>query len=166
MSLFPFSSVCSCFIWSEALLLDVCAVRILRLDRFCHHEMPLFIPGNTLAWKATSSDTNRTTPTSWVLLLAWSTFLHRFIHIKPVGTICLCLYIESVSCNTDRGGSVGWASSCKLQGHRSIPSQGTCLGGGPGPQLGVCKGQLNRCFFCRFDVSLPPFLLPFPSKNK
>ena len=44
----------------------------------------------------------------------------------------------------------------------SIPSQGTCLGGGPGPQLGTCKRQLiivslaHRC-------SLPLFLPPFPS---
>ena len=38
----------------------------------------------------------------------------------------------------------------------SIPSQGTCLGCGPGPQLGVCERQL-------IDVSLPFFLPPFPS---
>ena len=37
-----------------------------------------------------------------------------------------------------------------------IPSQGTCLGCGPGPQLGACKRQ-------PIDVSLPLFLLPFPS---
>ena len=38
-----------------------------------------------------------------------------------------------------------------------IPSQGTCLGCGPGPQLGTREGQSH------IDVSLPLFLLPFPS---
>ena len=38
-----------------------------------------------------------------------------------------------------------------------IPSQGTCLGCRPGPWLGMCKRQPH------IDVSLPPFLPPFPS---
>ena len=38
----------------------------------------------------------------------------------------------------------------------SVPSQGTCLGCGPGPQLGSHKKQSH------IDVSLPLFLLPFP----
>ena len=38
-----------------------------------------------------------------------------------------------------------------------IPSQGTCLGCGPGPQYEVHEGQPHT------DVSLPLFLLPFPS---
>ena len=39
----------------------------------------------------------------------------------------------------------------------SIPSQGTCLGCGPGSQLGVLERQPH------VDVSLPFFLAPFPS---
>ena len=39
----------------------------------------------------------------------------------------------------------------------SIPSQGTCLGCGPGPQLGAREGQPH------IDVSLLLFLLPSPS---
>ena len=39
----------------------------------------------------------------------------------------------------------------------SIPSQSTCLGCRPGPQLGACEGQPY------IDVSLPFFLPPFPS---
>ena len=39
----------------------------------------------------------------------------------------------------------------------SIPSQGTCLGCGPGPQRGAHERQPH------IDVSLPLFLLPFPS---
>ena len=39
----------------------------------------------------------------------------------------------------------------------SIPSQGTCLGCRPGPQLGALERQPH------IDVSLPLFLLPFPS---
>ena len=39
----------------------------------------------------------------------------------------------------------------------SIPSQGTCLGCGPGPQVGAREGQPH------IDVFLPLFLLPFPS---
>ena len=38
-----------------------------------------------------------------------------------------------------------------------IPSQGTCLGCGPGPQLGVYNRQPH------VNVSLPLFLPPFPS---
>ena len=38
-----------------------------------------------------------------------------------------------------------------------IPSRGSCLGCRPGPQQGVCEEQPH------IDVSLPPFLLPFPS---
>ena len=38
----------------------------------------------------------------------------------------------------------------------SIPSQGTCLAYGPGPQKRVCERQPH------IDVSLPLFLLPFP----
>ena len=38
-----------------------------------------------------------------------------------------------------------------------IPSQGTCLGCGQGPPLGAWERQLHT------DVSLPLFLLPFPS---
>ena len=52
----------------------------------------------------------------------------------------------------------------QLVGHRPkkpkvtslIPSEGTCLGCGPVPGLGACDRQL-------IDVSLPFFLLPFPS---
>ena len=40
---------------------------------------------------------------------------------------------------------------------RSIPSQGTCLGCGPGPQERVCKRQPH------IDVSLPLFLLALPT---
>ena len=39
----------------------------------------------------------------------------------------------------------------------SIPTQDTCLGCGTSPQLGVLKRQQH------IDVSLPLFLLPFPS---
>ena len=38
-----------------------------------------------------------------------------------------------------------------------IPSQGTCLGCGPGPQCRVGERQPHT------DVSLPLFLSPFPS---
>ena len=38
----------------------------------------------------------------------------------------------------------------------SIPNQGTCLGCGRGPQHGASEKQPHT------DVSLPPFLLPFP----
>ena len=42
----------------------------------------------------------------------------------------------------------------------SILDQGTCLGCGLGPQLGVCERQPH------IDVSLPLFLLPLPSLYK
>ena len=48
-----------------------------------------------------------------------------------------------------------WPVNQRVTG--SIPSWGACLGCGPGPQLGACEGQQH------VDVSLPLFLLPFPS---
>ena len=47
--------------------------------------------------------------------------------------------------------SVAQWTECRPVGQRvtsSIPGQGTCLGGGPGPWLGVCERQL---------IDLPPF---------
>ena len=56
-----------------------------------------------------------------------------------------------------------WPANQKVTG--SIPSQGTCLGGRPGPQLGgVCKRQpvdVSLAYQC-FCPSLPPVSL----KNK
>ena len=50
--------------------------------------------------------------------------------------------------------------SVNQRGAGSIPSQGTFLGFGPGPQLGACERQPHT------DVSLPLFLPPSPlSKN-
>ena len=52
-----------------------------------------------------------------------------------------------------------WPTDQKVAG--SIPGQGTCLGGGPGPQLGTCKRQpidvslTHRCF----SPSLSPSLI-------
>ena len=43
----------------------------------------------------------------------------------------------------------------------SIPSQGTCLCCGPGPQLGACKRQLIDASPAHRFFS--PFLPPFPS---
>ena len=53
----------------------------------------------------------------------------------------------------------------------SVPSQDTCLGCGPGPQLGGCGpgpqlGAWERQLFAvslTHHVSLPLFLPPFPS---
>ena len=48
-------------------------------------------------------------------------------------------------------------TGCEPKGRRFFPSQGTCLGCGPGPQLGARESQPH------IDVSLPLFLPPFPS---
>ena len=48
-----------------------------------------------------------------------------------------------------------WPANQRVAG--SIPSQGTCLACGPGPQCGVCESQPH------IDVFLPLFLPPFPS---
>ena len=46
----------------------------------------------------------------------------------------------------------------------SIPSQGTCLGGGPDPQLRVCETQpINEFLACQ---CFPPFPSPLSKKNK
>ena len=48
-----------------------------------------------------------------------------------------------------------WPVNWKVTGW--ISSQGMCLDCGPGLQWGACERQLHT------DVSLPLFLLPFPS---
>ena len=48
-----------------------------------------------------------------------------------------------------------WPAICKFEG--SIPCEGTCLGCGPGPWLGLWEKQPHIC------ISLPPSLL---SENK
>ena len=48
----------------------------------------------------------------------------------------------------------------------SIPSQGSCLDYGPGPRLGDMQEATDQCFSYTSVVSLPLFLLPFPSLSK
>ena len=50
-------------------------------------------------------------------------------------------------------GSVGWVLSCKLQVHL-FDSQGTCLGGRPGPQLEVYRRQPITLVFLSLSSSL------------
>ena len=46
-----------------------------------------------------------------------------------------------------------------------IPSHGTCLGCGPGPQLSRERGNQSM-YLLQINVSLPLFLPPFPSLSK
>ena len=63
----------------------------------------------------------------------------------------------------DQCGSVGWVSFHKAKGWGLISGQGTCLGCGPGPQLGRVWEATDQCFsFVSMFLSLS-----FPlSKNK
>ena len=57
---------------------------------------------------------------------------------------------------TMRPGRCGSGTECRPVDHKvagSFPGQGTCLGCGPGPQVGVCERQ-------RIDVSLAPGYFP------
>ena len=67
---------------------------------------------------------------------------------------------EEGSCKEGRHTLTGvaqLAGHCPTKGNvvGSIPGQGTCLGCGPGPQLGACERQLVD--ISHIDVSLPPF---------
>ena len=62
---------------------------------------------------------------------------------KPVALVGVAQWVECGRLNR------------KITG--SIPSQGTCLGCRPGPQLGAHERQPH------IDVSLPLFVPPFPS---
>ena len=66
-------------------------------------------------------------------------------------------------CKVALAGIAQWIE-CRLANQSingSIPSQGTCLGCGPGPQQGMCKRHPH------IEVSLPLFLPPFHClKNK
>ena len=80
-------------------------------------------------------------------------------------TISLVTFIHNISLSIRRNTLAGVAKwiECQPANPRfvgSIPSQGTCLGCGPGPQWGAHEGQPH------IDVSLALFLSPFPSLNK
>ena len=64
-------------------------------------------------------------------------------------------YISNI--NPGWNGSVNWVPACEPKGCWFNSCQVTCLCFGPGPQLGVCKGQPH------IDVSLPIFCPPFLS---
>ena len=70
----------------------------------------------------------------------------------------------SLKGNMDLAGVAQWIG-CQPVNQRvagSIPSQGTCLGCEPGPQL-VCERQLIDVSFTHQCFSLP--LSPYPPKN-
>ena len=54
-------------------------------------------------------------------------------------------------------GSVGWVLSHKPKGCRFLPGQSTCLGCGPGPELGLCERQPTKVYLARgcFPLSFP-----------
>ena len=62
-------------------------------------------------------------------------------------------------------GSMDWVLAWEPKGTGSIPSQGTCLGCRPGPQLWVCERQRSM-YLSRIDVSFPLFLPSFPLSLK
>ena len=83
-------------------------------------------------------------------------------HILFSGTSLVLFFMFKSGSGPGWCGSVDWVLACELKGHRFDSSQGTCLGCGPGPQLGACKRQ----HLSHMDVSLP-LSLPLPlSKNK
>ena len=53
-----------------------------------------------------------------------------------------------------------WPANRKVTG--SIPTEGMCLGGRPGPKLGACERELIDSMFLSLSFSLPSLL----SKNK
>ena len=69
------------------------------------------------------------------------------------------LLLKRIHPGEDLAAVAQWTECClanpKIAG--SIPSQGTCLGCGPGPQKAVRERQSH------IDVSLPFFLSSFPS---
>ena len=86
-----------------------------------------------------------------------------FLNPTSILAASLCLYTVHIR---DRKGALAgvaqwiecWPENQRVTG--SIPSQGTCLGCGPGPQWGLHERQPH------INVSLPLFLPPFPSKKK
>ena len=71
----------------------------------------------------------------------------------------MCYVLHLVNSIYDLAGVAQWIE-CWLVNQRVsglIPSQDTCLGCGPGPQLGAYDRQAH------IDVAFPLFLPPFPS---
>ena len=82
-------------------------------------------------------------------MLLWGEW-HPHVKNEPIDPTGVAQWIEHQPTN--------W----KITG--SIPSQGTCLSCGPGPQLGTCERQPQSMYL--LHVSLTLFLIPFPSLYK
>ena len=90
-------------------------------------------------------------------------FQNLVLKLPPLSSLLLEMTLSNfMALNIERRALAGVAQwiECLPVNQRvvsSIPSQGTCLGCGPGPQQGVCERQSHT------DVSLPLFPPPFPS---
>ena len=98
-----------------------------------------------------------------IQLFLWNVSVHQFCHLPSVFDSLSDAIISQGK--SSQPVLAGVAQQIEHQPHRqgvagSIPSPGTCLGCGPGPQLEARERQPH------FDVSLPLLLPPFSSKNK
>ena len=85
--------------------------------------------------------------------------------VRACGTKYPLAFCIRKSSGSEWCGSVGWALSCKPEGHWFNSHQDTCLGCRPGPWLGICERQLINAFlsYWCFSPSLSPSL-PFSLK--
>ena len=91
-----------------------------------------------------------------------ASFKYWNYHTEYKITMLMCLKKYKNIDNIKSASSQPWLvwidrRPAKQMATSSVPSQGTCLGCGPGPQVGAYKRQTH------IDVSLPLFLSPFPS---
>ena len=100
-----------------------------------------FCSVNTALWPSPSYQSHFLTQ-SWVGHHCIISLPHRYTKSKESALAGVAQWIERRPANQRVTGL--------------IPSQGTCLGCRPVPQLRTCKGQPH------IDVSLPLFLFPFP----
>ena len=88
-----------------------------------------------------------------------------FLSLSP--SLPLSLKINKYNKNKERKPWLVWLSWIECWAANQevaclIPSQGTCLGYRPGPQLGDVRGS-QSAYLSHIGVSLPHFLPPFPS---
>ena len=84
------------------------------------------------------------------LLFRWVLPINRY----SIKVRILKYFFNILICCPDWYGSLDWGSTCEREGLQFDPSQGTCLGCGPGPHKGYARGSPTS------DVSLPLSLLP------
>ena len=115
-----------------------------------------------IASKAVGQSKAQKAPAQAEIMLVFDGLFHSPLHFRNKGGLIISILFDllfKVRIKIALAGVAQWieCQPVKQRVTSSIPSQGTCLGCGPGPQCGAHERQSH------IDVSLPLFLPSFPS---